>query len=214
MEKMGLEPTTTGIIVASILSLWRDKRVSNLPLEQSSAAAKSKDFSVILRLVRLLTNGIEGKKQVDSLIAITGDVYNLRSAVSRLNLLCEQERNADLAKATLKRAVATLERYFFLIAFNAYCEERSRAALSVVRRNRSSNSLASSSYADLVALNNNNNNGSSSTTASGNMMSPSSSSGSLSNLQASSSYRDWETDRKSTRLNSSHEFVSRMPSSA
>ena len=29
-----------------------------------------------------------------------------------------------------------------------------------------------------------------------------------------SPYRDWETDRKSTRLNSSHEFVSRMPSSA
>ena len=29
-----------------------------------------------------------------------------------------------------------------------------------------------------------------------------------------SEYRDWETDRKSTRLNSSHEFVSRMPSSA
>ena len=29
-----------------------------------------------------------------------------------------------------------------------------------------------------------------------------------------SAYRDWETDRKSTRLNSSHEFVSRMPSSA
>ena len=28
------------------------------------------------------------------------------------------------------------------------------------------------------------------------------------------SYRDWETDRKSTRLNSSHEFVYRMPSSA
>ena len=27
-------------------------------------------------------------------------------------------------------------------------------------------------------------------------------------------YRDWETDRKSKRLNSSHEFVSRMPSSA
>ena len=29
-----------------------------------------------------------------------------------------------------------------------------------------------------------------------------------------SGYRDWETDRKSTRLNYSHEFVSRMPSSA
>ena len=27
-------------------------------------------------------------------------------------------------------------------------------------------------------------------------------------------YRDWETDRKSTRLNSSHENPSRMPSSA
>ena len=29
-----------------------------------------------------------------------------------------------------------------------------------------------------------------------------------------SGYRDWETDRKSTRLNSSHEIPSRMPSSA
>ena len=30
----------------------------------------------------------------------------------------------------------------------------------------------------------------------------------------SAGYRDWETDRKSTRLNSSHEIPSRMPSSA
>ena len=30
----------------------------------------------------------------------------------------------------------------------------------------------------------------------------------------SAEYRDWETDRKSTRLNSSHEIPSRMPSSA
>ena len=29
-----------------------------------------------------------------------------------------------------------------------------------------------------------------------------------------SPYRDWETDRKSTRLNSSHSAKSRMPSSA
>ena len=29
-----------------------------------------------------------------------------------------------------------------------------------------------------------------------------------------SGYRDWETDRKSTRLNSSHSRASRMPSSA
>ena len=31
---------------------------------------------------------------------------------------------------------------------------------------------------------------------------------------ASAEYRDWETDRKSTRLNSSHSGESRMPSSA
>ena len=30
----------------------------------------------------------------------------------------------------------------------------------------------------------------------------------------SNTYRDWETDRKSTRLNSSHSGESRMPSSA
>ena len=33
-------------------------------------------------------------------------------------------------------------------------------------------------------------------------------------LQQQAVYRDWETDRKSTRLNSSHRSLSRMPSSA
>ena len=34
------------------------------------------------------------------------------------------------------------------------------------------------------------------------------------NLDEKDKYRDWETDRKSTRLNSSHRSLSRMPSSA
>ena len=34
------------------------------------------------------------------------------------------------------------------------------------------------------------------------------------NTYSTASYRDWETDRKSTRLNSSHLKLSRMPSSA
>ena len=33
-------------------------------------------------------------------------------------------------------------------------------------------------------------------------------------ISSQSIYRDWETDRKSTRLNSSHSAKSRMPSSA
>ena len=33
-------------------------------------------------------------------------------------------------------------------------------------------------------------------------------------IKISRGYRDWETDRKSTRLNSSHSGESRMPSSA
>ena len=38
----------------------------------------------------------------------------------------------------------------------------------------------------------------------------------IENLSGSgtAAYRDWETDRKSTRLNSSHRSLSRMPSSA
>ena len=36
----------------------------------------------------------------------------------------------------------------------------------------------------------------------------------LNTQDAENSYRDWETDRKSTRLNSSHRSLSRMPSSA
>ena len=33
-------------------------------------------------------------------------------------------------------------------------------------------------------------------------------------IYCTTQYRDWETDRKSTRLNSSHSAKSRMPSSA
>ena len=36
----------------------------------------------------------------------------------------------------------------------------------------------------------------------------------LKNAGLENGYRDWETDRKSTRLNSSHSRASRMPSSA
>ena len=36
----------------------------------------------------------------------------------------------------------------------------------------------------------------------------------LERIRKETTYRDWETDRKSTRLNSSHEIPSRMPSSA
>ena len=36
----------------------------------------------------------------------------------------------------------------------------------------------------------------------------------LENSKEKPIYRDWETDRKSTRLNSSHRSLSRMPSSA
>ena len=36
----------------------------------------------------------------------------------------------------------------------------------------------------------------------------------LLNIKGETDYRDWETDRKSTRLNSSHRSLSRMPSSA
>ena len=36
----------------------------------------------------------------------------------------------------------------------------------------------------------------------------------LQKLDKEETYRDWETDRKSTRLNSSHRSLSRMPSSA
>ena len=36
----------------------------------------------------------------------------------------------------------------------------------------------------------------------------------MSRLKEGDEYRDWETDRKSTRLNSSHLKLSRMPSSA
>ena len=38
--------------------------------------------------------------------------------------------------------------------------------------------------------------------------------GGLATRMTATTYRDWETDRKSTRLNSSHSAKSRMPSSA
>ena len=48
----------------------------------------------------------------------------------------------------------------------------------------------------------------------GNMVDQKTGSGAFVGELTNPGYRDWETDRKSTRLNSSHSAKSRMPSSA
>lgn len=74
---------------------------------------------VILRLIALIENGLFVKWQVDQAIDKCDAVQNLRTAVQE-----ERERCAgDPTSKYLKRALNYLERYFWLIIFNAYLND-------------------------------------------------------------------------------------------
>jgi hypothetical protein len=130
--QMGRGRTTTGLICAHLIMNLKKLQSSTPSLAEpdhlnpnySNGEWKSNfnsmlTFVVVLRLVALIENGLFVKWQVDQAIDKCGAVQNLRTAVVE-----EKDRCAgDTSSKYLKRALNYLERYFWLIVFNAYLNE-------------------------------------------------------------------------------------------
>jgi len=128
--QMGRGRTTTAMIVSV---LWRKLRYPELPLpvtlgpkpvQNPQEKLLRGEYQTILRLVRLLENGVQQKETIDACIDLCSHMQNLREAIQGYVDIIRTKK--DNARAVARAEVAGhnyLVRYFFLIAFNSYLHE-------------------------------------------------------------------------------------------
>mmetsp|Transcript_12515 Transcript_12515/g.22690 ORF Transcript_12515/g.22690 Transcript_12515/m.22690 type:complete len:1511 (+) Transcript_12515:216-4748(+) len=78
------------------------------------------EFSVILSLLRVLTNGVVAKKWADSIIDKCGTVENIRLNISEFVERASTARSTKRAAEMVERGLLNLRRYFVLILVSAY----------------------------------------------------------------------------------------------
>ena len=78
------------------------------------------EFEMIVKLVRLLKNGLAAKRLVDIAVEECGLLHNLYDAIVQAVDKAETARHADRHAVLAKVAAEQLKRYFYLICFQAY----------------------------------------------------------------------------------------------
>ncbi|GMH33294.1 hypothetical protein BSKO_01128 [Bryopsis sp. KO-2023] len=138
--QMGRGRTTTGMIIASLLQLWRMGALSgNGPIpgaslprwfrpctpdaqngSSNSTILKSGMYGVVRSLLRMLSRGKEGKHVLDSVIDACSAMQNLREAIVTYRDRMSAEHNERKRNSLLRICLEYLERYCVLIAFTSY----------------------------------------------------------------------------------------------
>jgi len=126
--QMGRGRTTTGLVCAYLLKYTHQIHnravvapTYDLPDGKNPNYMKG-EWMVILKLVSILENGHVVKKQVDEAIDICSQVQNLRTTIVECREKCIS--GGTDANKWFKRGQNYLERYWWLILFNAYCVEQ------------------------------------------------------------------------------------------
>ncbi|XP_008287059.1 paladin isoform X2 [Stegastes partitus] len=101
------------------------------PLVEAAAASEPKPlFKVIQSLISKLPNGQQVMEEVDQAITLCSEMHNIKEAIyenkSKLEGIGEdyQIQGSSTKDYFLNRTMQSLERYFFLIVFNAYLHEQ------------------------------------------------------------------------------------------
>ncbi|KAL6070801.1 Paladin [Balamuthia mandrillaris] len=150
--QMGRGRTTTGMVVACLFLLHSNlagaeftcpinlsgPTVAPQEIVQSETVLKVNqelnihyhrgEFKLILRLIRVLKNGKIAKDEVDYIIDSCSAMQNLRYAIKEYKLKVNKaikagEQNTPTFHFSMERGKNYLERYFYLIAFNAFLNE-------------------------------------------------------------------------------------------
>jgi hypothetical protein len=88
------------------------------------------EYTLMLRLVRVLENGVMSKQHVDECIDKCSTIQNLREAIESLKVVAESEAADTKARsAARQRGVYYLIRYFFLVVFSGYLLDRFSTSL-------------------------------------------------------------------------------------
>jgi protein-tyrosine phosphatase len=123
--QIGVGRSTTGMVMCYLVDYWKKHSTDSLAAEQFKHYYPSEktDFPITSSLVRLLSHGHRTKMQVDWAIDNCGETQNLRLSINDILKKSEGARRKEELRAFTKRAAKYAERYFYLIAFNAYLAE-------------------------------------------------------------------------------------------
>ncbi|KAI8143663.1 inositol hexakisphosphate-domain-containing protein [Fennellomyces sp. T-0311] len=119
--QIGLGRSTLGTVIATLLTQWLR---SSQEITISSPDPKQRpNYQIINSLLRVIRNGLEVKRTVDSAIDQCSKFLNLREVIESAHIQMENEKDDEKRRRILKRGIVVLERYFLLICFQAYLDD-------------------------------------------------------------------------------------------
>ncbi|XP_075999749.1 paladin isoform X2 [Genypterus blacodes] len=116
--------------LAMILGTLVMNRLRDTPQEVEEAAEPKPLFQIIHTLINKLPNGQQVMEEVDQAIALCSEMHNIKEAIyenkKKLEGIGEdyQIQGSSTKDYFLNRTMQSLERYFYLIVFNAYLHEQ------------------------------------------------------------------------------------------
>jgi protein-tyrosine phosphatase len=121
--QIGIGRSVYGSIIVILGILWtRGKRSCDISKDVPQME-EPLNYQVIHSLLRVIRNGLECKQTVDWIINICGIHSNIRNNIEIYRKKSENE-TGDSRKRYIKRAVDSLKRYFMIIAFQSYLDQR------------------------------------------------------------------------------------------
>uniref|UniRef100_A0ABM0LZR8 Paladin-like n=1 Tax=Saccoglossus kowalevskii TaxID=10224 RepID=A0ABM0LZR8_SACKO len=132
---VGVCRTTVGMVMGCLVlshkrGFPQDALKPPYPINERSPNFERGEFNIIKKLLDYLPNGSQIKQEVDVVIDLCCDLENLRTEITECKKKLEgikedYEIDGYSAKEYFqKRALTHLERYFYLIVFNAYLHEQ------------------------------------------------------------------------------------------
>ncbi|XP_024527697.1 paladin isoform X2 [Selaginella moellendorffii] len=135
--QMGRGRTTTGMVIATLVYLKRsgsagirrsrsfgevlgsaEESIDEFP--DSEEGFRQGEYTVVRSLCRVLEGGVEGKRQVDTVIDRCSAMQNLREAINTYRNSILRQADEKKRESSLSYFVEYLERYYFLICFAVY----------------------------------------------------------------------------------------------
>uniref|UniRef100_A0A8C7YKP7 Paladin n=1 Tax=Oryzias sinensis TaxID=183150 RepID=A0A8C7YKP7_9TELE len=126
--QVGVGRTNLALILGALVMnrLKRDSQQSQV--EETAAVEPRPIFQVIQSLINKLPNGQQVMEEVDHAISLCSEMHNIKEAIyenkSKLEGIKDQIQGNRTKDYFLSRTMQSLERYFYLIVFNAYLHEQ------------------------------------------------------------------------------------------
>ncbi|KAM6897271.1 paladin isoform 2-T2 [Xenentodon cancila] len=135
--QVGVGRTNLAMILGTLV-MNRLRGDSQRPPQNEEAAAPEPRpmFQVIQSLISKLPNGQQVMEEVDQAVSLCSEMHNIKEAIyenkSKLEGIGEdyQIQGSSTKEYFLNRTMQSLERYFYLIVFNAYLHEQYPLAFS------------------------------------------------------------------------------------